>query len=219
MTEREEKSKENFTNYSLAELLEALDEEIDKQRGKEELSLRTYQLVAELGVRELFTCERIVTCLLERLMSTGVLELLKKQQLLTILPWKKTRAREWLERLVAEGILNYHKRKYALNLENPFVLRVKQSMWFKYKEFDLEALLQEFVKEQRGKEKKKKKEEPVKQRPIVQYQPLSNQEYLQFVKEIHRLTGQVDEVAEEELEDFLKQNILKIIGWTKKEKK
>lgn len=217
MTENQKITKGNFSDYSLATLLEALDEELKKQGGEKELSPRTYQLIAELGSRELYTCERLVTILLERFLSTGVLEQLEKQQLLTFLPWKKTQASKRLQELVAEGILCYHKRKYALNLEEPFVRRVKESMRFAEKEFDLEALLREFAEERKGSERMN--DRPAVQPPIAQFRTLSPKVYRQFVKEIHRLASQEEAVAEEELEDFLKKNILKTVGWTRGEEK
>ncbi|MHA1874965.1 MAG: hypothetical protein ACTSUC_00805 [Promethearchaeota archaeon] len=198
---------------TLEELLNSLNEQIIRTQSKQDLSSETYRLLQELGNRELLTTVQITKLLLERFIEKGVLEELSRREFLEILPWEKSQLSKRLQNLVREKILLFDKRKYSLDLANPFVLRIKRIINFETKEFDLTELLKKFVKE-------KCEHEEDKQQPKlrkVRYRKISKQEFREFVSEIFEIAMTQESAIfkeNEELTRFIEKNILKTIGWT-----
>ena len=206
-------------NLSLEEVLRRYEASLIKTKANEELSEETINLIRELGERELVTNYFIVKVLLERVMTSGVVEELGRKELLTILPWKKTRLTERVKKLVEEGIVLTKKRKYSLNLEEPFVARVKQAMRIEGKEVDLQKLLEEFSREKQGKAKEEQREQANSEKET--YQQVTEKEFRTFIKEtFEQIMHNMDQLAEEEqieeLKKYLKRNILKTVRLTSK---
>jgi len=206
-------------NLSLEEVLRRYEASLIKTKANEELSEETINLIRELGERELVTNYFIVKVLLERVMTSGVVEELGRKELLTILPWKKTRLTERVKKLVEEGIVLTKKRKYSLNLEEPFVARVKQAMRIEGKEVDLQKLLEEFSREKQGKAKEEQREQANSEKET--YQQVTEKEFRTFIKEtFEQIMHNMDQLAEEEqieeLKRYLKRNILKTVRLTSK---
>lgn len=218
MVEESNKSMDH-RNLSLEEVLRRYEASLIKTKANEELSEETINLIRELGERELVTNYFIVKVLLERVMTSGVVEELGRKELLTILPWKKTRLTERVKKLVEEGIVLTKKRKYSLNLEEPFVARVKQAMRIEGKEVDLQKLLEEFSREKQGKAKEEQREQANSEKET--YQQVTEKEFRTFIKEtFEQIMHNMDQLAEEEqieeLKKYLKRNILKTVRLTSK---
>ena len=218
MVEESNKSMDH-RNLSLEEVLRRYEASLIKTKANEELSEETINLIRELGERELVTNYFIVKVLLERVMTSGVVEELGRKELLTILPWKKTRLTERVKKLVEEGIVLTKKRKYSLNLEEPFVARVKQAMRIEGKEVDLQKLLEEFSREKQGKAKEEQREQANSEKET--YQQVTEKEFRTFIKEtFEQIMHNMDQLAEEEqieeLKRYLKRNILKTVRLTSK---
>jgi len=196
----------------MEELLVAY-EELVKNTKTAELPEEVYAILRELDERELLTTGLLVKQLLERFIDSGEVEAFGRKELSALLPWKKTRLSERLQKMVAEGILLYDKRKYALNMDEPFVLRVKKALRWEGKEVDLVQVLEEYARE----EQEESAEEEEEKEPL--YRQLTRQEYRGFIREIYHLAVPKDyDLPEDELledlERFLEKNILKVLGLT-----
>ncbi|MBN1330479.1 MAG: hypothetical protein JXA54_13475 [Candidatus Heimdallarchaeota archaeon] len=201
---------------TLEELL-VVYEELVRNTKTEELPEELYTIVRELEEKEAITVSLLVKQLLERFIDSGEVEVYGRKELAVLLPWKKTRLSERLQKLVAEGILLHNKRKYSLNMDEPFVLRVKNALRWEVKEVNLLEVLEEYARDE--KEESGMAEE--EKEPF--YRQLTRQEYRGFIREIFQLAVPNDyELPEDELleclERFLENNILKVVGLTVEDK-
>ncbi len=218
----------NKQQRTLEELLLELEEEILKgtsnQRGVQRFSDKAYKKMKELGEREVLVVFDIVKLLLGEIMETGTAKPISKSELLRNLPWEKSRLSERLQKLVQEGILLQEKRKYLLNLDNPFIERVKRCMRFENQEIELEELLQEFSQEIKGIATNidEEKEEQLEEVTRKIYREVTEEELKYFVEELYqtfreyygRFTG---EELEDELAMLFEKNILMTIGMVRRE--
>lgn len=199
---------------TLEELLVIIEKELEE---KNELNLEIYEIIRKLGERDLIVNYRIAKYLLEQFLDSGKIETFSRKDFLMFLPWQKSQLTERLQGMVKEGLLLFEKRKYSLNIDNPFVNRVKEGLRYQWDEYDLEKILLELIDERKNEHKKEIKQIPKEKEEKKNLRQITEEETMGFLKDIYDTYGQFGgTVSEEELIEFMakeiEENILLTIG-------
>ena len=199
---------------TLEELLALTEKELEE---KNELSLEIYEIIRELGERDLIVNYRIVKYLLEQFLESGKAEIFGRKDFLMFLPWQKSQLTKRLQGMVEEGLLLFEKRKYSLNIDNPFVNRVKDGLRYQLEEFDLEKFLLELIDERKKGHKKEIRHTPKEKKNLRQ---ITEEETMEFLKDIYNTYWELGgRMSEENLIEFMakeiEDKILLTIGLTR----
>ena len=211
---RTKENKQINKKRTLEELLVITEKELEE---KNELSLEIYEIIRELGERDLIVNYRIVKYLLEQFLDSGKVETFGRRDFLTFLPWQKSQLSKRLQRMVEEGLLLSEKRKYSLNIDNPFVNRVKDGLRYQLEEYDLEKILLEQIDERKKGHKKEIRQTPKEKKNLRQ---ITEEETMGFLKDIYDTYWQFGgTTSEDELIEFMakeiEDKILLTIGLTR----
>ncbi|MBY8992904.1 MAG: hypothetical protein KGD59_00010 [Candidatus Heimdallarchaeota archaeon] len=187
---------------------------------KNELNLEIYEIIRELGERDLIVNYRIVKYLLEQFLDSGKVETFGRKDFLKFLPWQKSQLTERLQGMVEEGLLLFEKRKYSLNIDNPFVNRVKEGLRYQWDEYDLEKILLELIDERKNEHKKEVRYIPKEKEEKKNLRQTTEEETMSFLKNIYNTYWELGgTMSEEELIEFMakeiEDNILLTIGLTR----
>lgn len=156
---------------------------------------------------------QIIILLTKEKMERGYTKDYTLKELQEKLPWKKSTTIERLQEEVEKGVLKHEKRRYKLNKENELVKRI----WNYYHE--IEHKEKEKMRKVWGKIqiKNELEQQMVEQKKEDEkYQKLTRKEEEEFVKEIKRNREDMYD-PKEMLEEYLKKNKEKVIGYSKKE--
>ncbi len=221
-------SNKNEKVISLVELFLELEEEITNNTIKgESFSKLIFELIVILGKRDFIKTYKITKLLLKQFVEFGVIEPKGEKELEVLLPWKKNRTSQIMQQLVKEGILLYERRKYLLNLDDPFVKRVKGSIRLGEKDIDIEEMITKFsekicpmIEEHESITSEVKKEQKNGEKQV--YRKATRQEMKQFYREIFsKYIGESfsdnEFVIKKNLVSLIKNNILLTIGIVQKE--
>lgn len=221
-------SNKNEKVISLVELFLELEEEIINKIIKGEIfSKLIFELIVILGKRDFIKTYKITKLLLKQFVEFGVIEPKGEKELELLLPWKKNRTSQIMQQLVKEGILLYERRKYLLNLDDPFVKRVKRSIRLGEKDINIEEMIVKFSEkispireEHEPITSSCKKEQKSSEKQV--YRKATRQEMKQFHQEIiSKYSGESfsdnEFVIKESLVSLIKNNILLTIGIVQKE--
>ncbi len=220
MTDKKE-YKQSAKKRGINEVLEVLERELEESN---ELTTSVYEGIRELGERELITNYRIVKYLLERFTETGKVDVFGRRDFLEFLPWEKSQLSKRLQRMAEEELLQFERRKYSLNVDNPFVKRVRESLRYQWEEYDLDRILHELIEERKGAPKRKEREEKIGKRQKRVLRKCTEEELLVFLEGIYDTYTELSYAStEEEVSEFIakeiEENILLTIGLTSDEVK
>ena len=187
---------------------------------KNELSLEIYEIIRELGERDLIVNYRIVKYLLEQFLDSGKVETFGRRDFLTFLPWQKSQLSKRLQRMVEEGLLLSEKRKYSLNIDNPFVNRVKEVLRYQWEEYDLEKILLELIEERKKGHNNEVRHIPKEKEEKKNLRQITEEETMGFLKDIYNTYWELGgTMSEENLLEFMakeiEDKILLTIGLTR----
>ncbi len=212
----------------LEELSLELEEEIIFKTTKDEsFSKPIFELIVILCKRDFIMTYKITKLLLKQFVEFGVIEPKGEKELEVLLPWKKNRTSQRMQQLVKEGILLYKKRKYLLNLDDPFVKRVKESIRMGENETDMEEKIVKFSEkispmseEYESIVSEVNKEQKSCEKQV--FRKATQQEIKQFYHEIIKESSgesfsDNEFVIKENLASLIKSNILMTIGIVQKE--
>ncbi len=220
-------NKEN--EKSLEQLLNALEEEIiEHQITNTAFTEQTIKVMRTLASKDYLNTFKITKLLLEKIMATGEIKAYTKKELLLILPWKNTQLWVKLGDLVKEGILISEKRKYQVNVEHPFVKRMKRVMRTSMEELDFEKEFADFLCETKSiiqmltdKEPELEQENKDEEKLDLQkhYRQVTTNELEAFVNDLRTtyfglLYNSNEEEITFDLAKLFEKNILMTIGMT-----
>lgn len=202
---------------TLEELLVLTEKKLEE---KNELSIEIYEIIRELGERDLIVNYRIVKYLLEQFLDSGKIETFGRRNFLTFLPWEKSQLSKRLQRMVEEGLLLFEKRKYSLKIDNPFVNRVKDGLRYQWEEYDLEKILLELIDERKNEHKKEIRQIPKEKEEKRNLRQITEEETMGFLKDIYNTYWELGgTMSEENLLEFMakeiEDKILLTIGLTR----
>jgi len=213
----------------LEQLLTALEDNlIETRTSEDEITEEAYALMRTLVSKDFLNTFNITKLLLEETMSTGEIKAYSKKELVQILPWENTQLWLKLKELVEEGILLNEKRKYQLNVEHPFVKRVKQAVRINMEGQDFEKDFKGFLQETAGKKQSQQNKESVlnnessndrKVDKQKQYRQVTSDELEAFVNNMRttyfeHLVNSTEEEVIDDLAKLIEKNILMTIGMT-----
>lgn len=209
---------------SLMELLVQLEEEmLEELREGGAFSEQAYECMRLLGQRKILQVLGIINSLLVEEQETGIIKQYTKGDLLERLPWKKSQLTVVLQKLVREGILFYHKRRYQLNSNQPLVQRVRQANKLLEEEIDWEEELEAFAAKRRGEEEKEEEVEERAENEQPNIRRLTAKEVDQLLERVHeyyinsRLHNKLKEDFLKEFAEQLETEVLHVLGLCEEE--
>ena len=172
-----------------------------------ELVAQQIRRVGKEGGEAIF---QIIQLLIKEKMERGFTKRYSLTELKKMFPWKKSRLREILQKVVEEGVLKHEKRKYLLNKENELVKKI----WNYYNEpsYQEKGRIEEIRKLIQRKKKLKIDLDKEERKGIRKYREITKNEEEEYIEEILReLTASVNASPKE----FIIKNLVEALGYRK----